>query len=391
MKIVSSFLGIFGLFLLQTSCAGKTSTGLKGTATGERAGAAGQKGAEATKNDPEAVAKEAEKPIFVRSMAPMQLKCDAGFDLPFMLSEGLSPKNTFLLARFGTVGSTTLPFDAVSLTKWLNGVGFAKVKLLESKAQGVQGFVATSARMNLVVFRGTHSLEGVMTDSKFLVQSALTDGLPGGVHQGFALAYRSVAANLAQELEPESSKSVPTFFVGHSLGGALATLAALDMHRKGVNIAGMVTLGQPRVGNASFAAETEKILAGKQKRFVNANDPVPHLPPSGASADVALNSVLEPSTRGTTLALLNGIGALTGMTFAKANFTHAGVPDMLGQADYAKGRFESDAVWDGKYWNSNGQKVQQVVANLAAAMQNPLVNEHFVPSYLCELAKTLAQ
>jgi hypothetical protein len=390
MNKISSLFGVFTFLLLQMGCAGKTSSGLKGTAADKRAAASGQQGGDANRTEVSAAQKE-EIPIFTRSKAPMPLKCDAASDLPFILSDGLNSKNVFLLARFGAVGSTSLPFESNSLIPWLKSVGFGQVKLLESKAHGVQGFVASSGRMNLVVFRGTHSLEGVMTDSKFLIQSALTDGLPGGVHQGFAAAYSSVSASLSEFLETAERKSIPTYFVGHSLGGALATLAFLNMQKKGVTAAGIVTLGQPRVGNSTFASESEKILAGKVKRFVNGNDVVPHLPPSGQHADVALNSVLQPSTRTATLAVLSGIGALTGMTFAKANFTHISAPEMLGQADYAKGGYESDSAWDGKYWNSNGQKVQQVVANPGAAFQNPLVNEHFVTGYLCELVKTLPQ
>jgi hypothetical protein len=390
MNRLFSVLGLLSLGGHLVSCAEK-SGGLKGTAAGERAAAAGQKGGVVNKDDTTQTAKREETPVFTRSKAPISLRCDAPADVSFKLSDQLSPTNVFLLSRFANIGAAALPFDPISLPKWLNGVGFAQVKLLESKAHGVQGFVATSERMNLVVFRGTHSLEGVLTDSKFLIQSALTDGLPGGVHQGFGVAYRSVASVLGDVLVSKERKSLPTFFVGHSLGGALATLASLDMNKRGVNVSGVVTLGEPRVGNSTFAAESEKILVGKKKRFVNANDVVPHLPPSGQHADTAINSILDPATRGTTLAILSGISVLSGMTFAKANFTHIGVPATLGAAEYSKDTFVSDAAWDGKYWSSNGAKVQQVVANPAAATQNPLVNDHFVENYLCEMLKSLPQ
>jgi len=37
--------------------------------------------------------------------------------------------------------------------------------------------------------------------------------------------------------------------VGHSLGGAVATIAAVDFAQSGLNIDSFITFGSPRVGN----------------------------------------------------------------------------------------------------------------------------------------------
>lgn len=40
---------------------------------------------------------------------------------------------------------------------------------------------------------------------------------------------------------------------GHSLGGALAVLCALDLHRTYNKVDRLTTIGQPRIGNSEFA------------------------------------------------------------------------------------------------------------------------------------------
>lgn len=64
-------------------------------------------------------------------------------------------------------------------------------------------------------------------------------------------------------------------FSGHSLGGALATLAAVQFAKQYPDIVvSCVTFGSPRVGNGSFAQMFNKCCKGSF-RFVNEDDPVP--------------------------------------------------------------------------------------------------------------------
>lgn len=46
---------------------------------------------------------------------------------------------------------------------------------------------------------------------------------------------------------------------GHSLGGALSTLAAFDFNNLGIKT-NLITFGSPRVGNEKFAKELNKRL-----------------------------------------------------------------------------------------------------------------------------------
>ncbi len=70
--------------------------------------------------------------------------------------------------------------------------------------------------------------------------------------------------------EHTADPEIPVFVTGHSLGGAMATIAG--MRRKSTQV---VTFGEPRVGSnvgAEFRAESHT-------RYVNGNDPVTMVPP----------------------------------------------------------------------------------------------------------------
>lgn len=99
--------------------------------------------------------------------------------------------------------------------------------------------------------------------------------LPGGqVHSGFASAFASVETQLddaLQALSPEAREHL--YITGHSLGGALATLAA---SRFGCRM--LATFGSPRVGNREFARAFALQNAGKYFRVFNRSDIVARVP-----------------------------------------------------------------------------------------------------------------
>ncbi len=71
------------------------------------------------------------------------------------------------------------------------------------------------------------------------------------------------------------------FFVGHSLGGAFATHASLDIslsHIVDKNRIHLYTYGCPRVGDYNFASKVVSNV-GEIYRMTHHRDPVPHLPP----------------------------------------------------------------------------------------------------------------
>ncbi len=125
-------------------------------------------------------------------------------------------------------------------------------------------------------FKGTASLYDLMTDVNVGIGTSST-GLQ--VHQGFNRAFESVLTELKQFVA--GLKGVTTIHcVGHSLGGAIATLAADWMKASStVAQANLYTFGSPRVGLDLFSGKcTQRIGASNIYRAHHRTDPVPMLP-----------------------------------------------------------------------------------------------------------------
>ena len=145
----------------------------------------------------------------------------------------------------------------------------------------------------MLAFRGSQEIRDWYTNfstqlRKFTIRKSgktTISSYKGRVHTGFFLGWASVEREvLAQikswqnELQPGQTLP-PLLITGHSLGGALATMATASLQENNINVAGLYTFGQPRVGDLSFTRQLNNNLAGKVFRFVNNNDIVPHVPP----------------------------------------------------------------------------------------------------------------
>ena len=137
-----------------------------------------------------------------------------------------------------------------------------------------------------ISFRGTESFKDVMIDTSISKQTIAYDNStsPIRVHKGFYDAYLSVR-QVVLDLVGKNYEFGDKFFIsGHSLGGALALICALDIkyHFDFIdeNELFVVTLGQPRVGNESFCNSTNRRLPN-YFRFRNGNDIVPTFPKFG--------------------------------------------------------------------------------------------------------------
>ncbi len=130
------------------------------------------------------------------------------------------------------------------------------------------GFTADLGTAAVLAFRGTAQLEDWLTDGQARqVQNA---AYPGKVHSGFADAMDVIWPGV-KELLPIGR---PVFVTGHSLGGALATLAAVRLLDSGCDVRAVYTFGSPRVGDLDFYDGYHPVTY----RFVNNDDIVPHVP-----------------------------------------------------------------------------------------------------------------
>ena len=169
--------------------------------------------------------------------------------------------------------------EAALLSYWDSGVVRSRLNAqagLQSECfdrRGTQGFVAWNDQAAIVAFRGTQPNQqaDVWSDCNF-VPFRWEKG--GNVHEGFAAALDAVWESVAARLRSLQDRTI--WFTGHSLGAAVATLAA---DRFGTPD-GVYTLGSPRVGDRDFVAEFNARHSGRSFRYVNDHDVVTHVPPS---------------------------------------------------------------------------------------------------------------
>jgi hypothetical protein len=136
--------------------------------------------------------------------------------------------------------------------------------------KGASAFLAIWSDKAILSFRGTQaqSTEDLAADLLFLP----TPYGSSMVHTGFLMEINKIWPKIESDLKKEISQKrypVPVWATGHSLGGALATLAGMRFQFQAV-----VTFGEPPVGR-----DMEKMFLSKRHlRYVNGEDPISNLP-----------------------------------------------------------------------------------------------------------------
>ncbi|KAF2480788.1 Alpha/Beta hydrolase protein [Neohortaea acidophila] len=173
------------------------------------------------------------------------------------------------------------------------------------------GYIALDhdKRRLIVAFRGTYSIANTVVDLSTIPQEY--EPYPGSgdgddqqserdvpqrkcdnctVHMGFNSAWSHTRDRIMPILRTESSlyPDYQLHLVGHSLGGAVAALAGLDLLARGHDPV-ITTFGEPRTGNAALAKFLDQQfglhddhdandLMRKYRRVTHVDDPVPLLP-----------------------------------------------------------------------------------------------------------------
>ena len=140
-----------------------------------------------------------------------------------------------------------------------------------------QAFLAGNKEMIVLSFRGTEPqrLQDWMTDAKI----KRVKGPYGKVHRGFLKGLTLVWSEIRQVIREWQIHGQSVWVTGHSLGGALATLAVAAFGEEAKPIHGLYTFGQPRVGGKTFARNFDLEYQARTFRFVNNNDVVTRVPP----------------------------------------------------------------------------------------------------------------
>ncbi len=142
-----------------------------------------------------------------------------------------------------------------------------------------QGYLISKPDAIVLAFRGTQVDSFWPSVLDFAVDANLipiADAHGHFVHGGFQSALAEVWAEVEDRLRSEQARQQrPLWITGHSLGAALATLAASRCGGDAAfKLAGAYTYGSPRVAEERFGAAIRVPIY----RFRNDSDLVPHLP-----------------------------------------------------------------------------------------------------------------
>lgn len=194
-----------------------------------------------------------------------------------------SPSNAHRLARMAALAYT----NASEIETAAGALGLTRFQFFDGRRTDTQAFVAGNEQDIIVAFRGTQPLEAQdwLTDAKFR--------LVDGIHRGFREAFDEVWGDMARFIQSlkgprigfaeapmarNLTASPSVWFTGHSLGAALATLAAARMRSEDQPVAGLYTYGQPRTGSRDWARWFNEQLGARTYRFVNNSDLVTRVP-----------------------------------------------------------------------------------------------------------------
>jgi len=166
--------------------------------------------------------------------------------------------------------------------------GLGEVQLFSGA--GSQCYLAARGDVVFAVFRGTQvpkpggttnpvrGLEETVRDFMADVDFQLVESAPGRlVHKGFKDALDAIWGDLEPRLQEHARARRPIWLTGHSLGAALATLAAARLGA----VQGLYVFGSPLVGDRAFA----DAFPVRAFRIVHHRDIVARVPPFGIRPD----------------------------------------------------------------------------------------------------------
>lgn len=153
------------------------------------------------------------------------------------------------------------------------------------KKTDTEGFCNIIDKELIVYFRGTevHEIKDWLTDIRFkqMVYPYNNVSSKIKVHKGFIDAYKTIREFIHNFISMNKGSFDNIVVIGHSLGGALATLCSIDLQynfsSQYKNLA-CYTYGAPKVGNKEFVISYNKRIPDSNRIYL-LNDIVPKLPP----------------------------------------------------------------------------------------------------------------
>ncbi|MDJ0574536.1 MAG: lipase family protein [Xenococcaceae cyanobacterium MO_234.B1] len=221
--------------------------------------------------------------------------------------------------------------------EWFSNAQFKQVEFLKTEednpngtknSKGIKGYGKISLGFNKMY---TYFRPGIFIEKKFL--NSIFRSIDSKVRKrlekinDFDIGQKSIYKAISEYFSsPNLDTNAHIYVTGHSLGGALATIAAMDIAQKDklrtpINL---YTFASPRVGDNEFADKFNQFASGDNKkikafRFANSEDIVPKVP-----FPVWFKSGIDLEDKPVLKLVRNGFNGITGDIFDK-DYQHIGV------------------------------------------------------------------
>jgi triacylglycerol lipase len=213
---------------------------------------------------------------------------DPAFALNFMLpfaeaAYDVAAKQTPLMPPGYTVKSTIVA-DAQQIANVMAVISLPHQRMVRAMVADnpIMGFVGRcdTTQTVIVSFRGTETPEEWLKDFDSLTVPFPDIPVSGLVHQGFNAVYQTIRDSVIAGVTTAKVNATSMWITGHSLGAAIALLAAIDFAKNAVPplVSQIYTFAGPRVGDATFTNLFDAAIPVCY-RVVNRWDIVPQLPP----------------------------------------------------------------------------------------------------------------
>ncbi|ORC89948.1 lipase [Trypanosoma theileri] len=217
------------------------------------------------------------------------------FLLLLLCSCGVHAAYSETLAKSALYFSKASYCDVPSIDNWSceschKLTSFHVTKVFTNHSYGTLAYMGVSEDRIVISFRGSENIPNWISNMKFGKETYPNATCKGcSVHIGFYHSFLSLRNEMWVELQRLVAEYPrrPVLITGHSLGGAMAVLAAADFAAQAyatgtVPQFELYTFGAPRVGNDAFTAWMAALFcSGKHEayRVTHNRDVVPHLPP----------------------------------------------------------------------------------------------------------------
>ena len=185
---------------------------------------------------------------------------DPAFALNFMLpfaeaAYDVAAKQTPLMPP-GYVIKSIIVADAQRTANVMAAIPLPHQRMVRAMVANnpIMGFVGRNDATQTVIlaFRGTLTPEDWLQDLDTLAVPFPDIPASGLIHQGFDAVYQTIRKSVIAGVDAAKVNATSMWITGHSLGGAIALLAAIDFGKNAVPpiVSQLYTFAGPRVGDA---------------------------------------------------------------------------------------------------------------------------------------------